>query len=142
MNAYKIFFLRQNILSIESFPTKKLGLIYSQENAALPLQEALRLTIEACRVWIVCLRFGLETERFREFYPIIINHIKFLNTNVSMVEVSVQFTRSTRYILMNLKLKRETNIVFSFILWLDFLKFQFIYPINNFCLCGELRVSK
>jgi hypothetical protein len=66
-------------------------ILSSNENAALPLQEALRLTIEACRVWIVCLRFGLETERFLEFYPIIINHIKFLNTNVSMVDVSFQF---------------------------------------------------
>ncbi len=65
--------------------------IYSQENPALPLQEALRLTIEACRVWIVCLRFGLETERFLEFYPIIMNHVKFLNTNFPMVSVCFIF---------------------------------------------------
>jgi hypothetical protein len=50
------------------------------------LQEMLRLIDEAGRCWIVCLRYGLEPGLFMEYHPILMRHLVYLNTHLSITD--------------------------------------------------------
>merc|ERR1719211_207572 len=44
----------------------------SSANPVIHIQESLKLTIEAYRTWITCLRYGFMVNDFIEFHPILI----------------------------------------------------------------------
>ena len=50
------------------------------------VQESLRLIVEAGRSWIVCLRYGLTTDLFMEYHPILMRHLVYLNNHLIMTD--------------------------------------------------------
>ena len=46
--------------------------------------ESLQLTIEAYRCWITCLDYGLMVNAFIEFHPVIIKHLLYLKSSISL----------------------------------------------------------
>ena len=50
------------------------------------VQESLRLIVESGRTWIVCLRYGLTTDLFMEYHPILMRHLVYLNNHLSMTD--------------------------------------------------------
>ena len=48
------------------------------------VQESLRLIVEAARTWIICLKYGLATDLFMEFHPVLMRHLIYFNSNLSL----------------------------------------------------------
>ena len=55
-------------------------------NPVLQIQESLQLTIEAYRCWIICLCYGFLTDAFIGFHSVIMKHLIYINSNISLQE--------------------------------------------------------
>ena len=56
------------------------------EKSQKMIQEFLRLIVESGRLWIVCLKYGLGIQLFMEYYPILMKHLVYFNTHLSMTD--------------------------------------------------------
>lgn len=50
------------------------------------IQESLRLIVEAGRTWITCLRFGLGINLLTDYFPVMMKHLIFWNTHLSITD--------------------------------------------------------
>ena len=58
-------------------------------NPVIQIQESLKLTIEAYRTWVTCLRYGMMVNAFIDFHPVLMSHISYLKSNISMHQENV-----------------------------------------------------
>ena len=69
-------------------PTLLCYLSIEPSDGVAPMHEALRLTIEAARTWITCLKYGHLSDQFVTYHPILMRQLLYLQTKITMNDVS------------------------------------------------------